>query len=284
IIMVDEPGRILENNKDTELKYSNEDPNKVYKDIQKDSKNRRTWDKKMLDFGFNIMESLIEYSNPFTTALAVFIALFFGFVHSLTTGHGKTMMISYMLNRRVNFTTILLYISIIAFSHIIIMTGIGILSLLAFKWLGETYNILNTMPFIGAVIFLIISLFAIKEGVQELKKKQTKEYEQPKNKYSFLLTGFMIGLAPCPISLGVVYWSVFAVTKYNLNIVFMLMVMFIFGIGIFTALILIAMLVTRTRLLIESKFNKLSSLIPISSGLLMLIVAIIYIVATFPFR
>lgn len=263
-----------------EVKYSTDDPDIIHKEIHENKVDTRKWDKKALDFGFSFAESFIKNNNPMALIIIILVALFFGFVHTFTTGHGKTIMISYVLNKSAKFINISAFILIIAFSHVVMMTALGMLSLLALEWIGDTYNILNIMPFVGACIFLIISLFAIKEGMHELKG--IKESIPDKSKYGFLLTALLIGLAPCPFSLGIVYWSVSMVSEYGYNIAFMIMVMFAFSIGIILALSVIAFVVMKTKRAFTGKFSSFKKYLPLITGVIMLIIAIIYLINNFP--
>jgi ABC-type nickel/cobalt efflux system permease component RcnA len=261
---------IEETNTDDEL------ANKSFDRLKETNNNRRSFMQKMLNSLYNIIEDNMNDANPLSKIILFFVIALLGFLHAFQQGHGKTVMVSYLINKNKSFLYAFLYSSIITIAHITTVTVLGILSMMVIERLSEAYNIIvSLLPLIGASLLLIISVFVIKEGINEVKENHNISRVKGKD-YGFLFTGLLIGIAPCPIGLALVGFAIY----FNIGYFGLIVIMVNFGIGILTALTLIALVVSLTKKFSFKKFSPIIKYTPLVSGILMLIFALIMIITS----
>ncbi len=261
-----------------EINTDDELANESFDRLKETNNNRRTVMQKILNNLYNIIENKMNDSNPISRIIMFLVIALLGFLHAFQQGHGKTVMVSYLINKNKSFIYAFLYITIVSIAHITTVTVLGIFSMMVIERLSEAYNVIvSILPLIGAFLLLVISIFVIKEGMNEIKEDHNSLPTGVKGKdYGFLITGLLIGIAPCPIGLALVGFAIY----FNLGYLGLIMLMINFGLGILTALTIIALVVTLTKKLSFRKFSGIIKYTPLISGILMLIFALITIISS----
>ena len=274
-----EGNTLKENPIEQEFDFDDDLANKRYEELKRGGKTpSRTRLSKLMNKALSFVDERIDDPNIFIRLLIFFPILLLGFLHAFESGHGKTILASYLIHTRRNFFDALIFSVITAFAHIGTVTLIGFLSIRLIETMGNTYNIVIYMPIIASIIMLIIGIFIIREGIINLKGSSKDIEEKYKkrglgNRMGFLLSGFLIGIVPCPIGLGIVSW-ILAHNKHG----WLLPMMLIYGLGILISLLLVASVILITKRTSFNKFRKLSKVAPLVSGIFMIISAIVIII------
>ncbi len=256
--------------------------NESFSKIKESSDKRRSFLQKTLNNLYSIIEEKMDDNNLGSMIIIFLVVALLGFIHAFQQGHGKTIMVSYLINKNKNFLYALLYSAIVTVAHISTVTILGILSMMVIDRLSEAYNVIvGILPIVGAVLLVIVSIFIIKEGINEIKARDESSSNDTKGRgkkreYGFLFTGLLIGIAPCPIGLALVSFAIY----FKIGYFGLIMLMISFGIGILSALTLVALVVTLTKKYSFSKFAGIIKYTPLVSGILMLVFALIMIISS----
>lgn len=207
--------------------------------------------------------------------MLIIISFTIGMLHTLAPGHGKTIIISYLLGKKAKIKDLITISVTASLTHI---SGILILSILFLFFIPKSTKInLSTHIELGAgILILLFGIYMIVKYYKDLKhmikhKKGlhlncTHNHVNLDKKESFM-AGFLSGLAPCPTS-----WSLFLVF-IGLNLYSKAFIYAIsFGLGTMLTLFMIGLIFMKTKKILktDSKRSKISIYLPILSALLIL--------------
>jgi ABC-type nickel/cobalt efflux system permease component RcnA len=211
------------------------------------------------------MDKLFTVDFSFGGLLLLFISVFaLGFLHALSPGHGKGILIAYLTEGNKNFFHALGFIITFTVTHLIdvVLMAFG-LSLFASFF---NYDVIsNILKIVGSVGLVVISVIMITKGVLQIKNKENPKQENIiNNKKSIILMGFLTGLAPCWFG-----WAILSMLFRIEKIEFVPLIISIFGLGIFVFLLAVAIATFMVRHVAYDIFSKLSRYSMLISGVLL---------------
>jgi nickel/cobalt transporter (NicO) family protein len=220
--------------------------------------------------------------------LAIFIIAFsvfiLGFLHALQAGHGKTILVAYLVEQKKTYRDALRFVTIFTVTHLIdiVFLGVAYYFLVGTLITGDLSNLIVLLSLIG---LLIVATYLLITGLRQYRNPSTapsvnedtipvhseKESDKPKKKkWSPLLVGFLVGLVPCPFG-----WGLFFFLVSIDQIGWILPLIGIFGVGIWVCLALFGFVTIYAKGKLFHRFSKLAPLSQIISGGLMLIFTIL---------
>lgn len=199
-----------------------------------------------------LYNKIIEYSK--SEKMFIFVVIFsviFGILHSFTPGHGKTLIISYLVGSNPKIKDIFLLAITTAVTHVSDILILSIVFLVVPVSLKNKY-----FDSITLVAALLIILFGIKILIDNIWKKHDEHHhhhhdalvhnhehshgshihhhEHHDSKKKIMTLGFLAGLAPCPtawalfsvlIALKLYYYAFISVLSFSIGLVLTLLVM-----------------------------------------------------------
>lgn len=147
-----------------------------------------------------IIEKIDILLNNHTELIGIILfalTFFYGLIHSLGPGHGKTLIISYVIKENLNFTKILLLSSMIAYSQAILAYLIVkfIINLSNQASMFLFYNLDNKTRLISSIFIILIGFYNI---FHLIKNKNHEEITINNDKKNLFLFSLSIALCPCP--------------------------------------------------------------------------------------
>ncbi|MBN1351514.1 sulfite exporter TauE/SafE family protein [candidate division KSB1 bacterium] len=239
------------------------------------------------------------------------IVFVLGFIHAVSAGHGKGILISYLLDANHQFGHALRFIFIFTLTHLVDVIFLGIGALVIASSI-DPETVTPILQRIGGIGLVIIALIQIGYGVRKLRKPLPEPCEQPGAFTKFLtfvkefttpskkkrrdavennpgnsqsakkgsawLAGLLAGLAPCPFG-----WAIFMLLWKIGKIEFIFILIPVFGLGIFASLFAFSIFILLFRkgaLHLAKGAEKYSILV---SGILLLIFAIYFLMPGYTF-
>jgi len=236
------------------------------------------------NFISKISQAFINYyQNSLLLALA--IAFLLGLFHTLEAGHSKAILASYLLNQAINFKKALIYVIAFTLTHIADILILGIIFLIVDSFV-DIFSKLNLLQAFSLYALLFISLYLFFHHLAHLVKHKLSPKHQhhhhpqphlPKTKKSSfknqLIMGFVTGLSPCLMG-----WSIFMIVLSTKKIWTIFPIILAFGLGIFTALMLIALLTIKLKFKLFKKYPWIGTLSPLISSLMLIFFALLLII------
>ena len=215
------------------------------------------------------LEELKNTNNKALFFMLCFLAFLYGIIHALGPGHGKTILINWILSSSQKKKTILLTsvfsVMLHAFSSIFII-GVTYLVLNQFFSM-DSEKIQNFLKIPSGIILILVGIYFIIHVILEMrKKKEQKENQIVKKEIHSFWVIFSIGIVPCPISTLIMVFSL-SQGLFFYGIIFVLF----FAIGMGMSLLTLGLMtyVFREKLLFP-KFKKIEVffyfILPILAG------------------
>lgn len=228
-------------------------------------------------------------NNPTYLVTALVLVFFAGFIHSLTPGHGKSIITAYLIGtQRKKYKDILILGTSITVSHTILIFILGFF-LLAFSQLFTVNSILPFFTVATAFIMTYLGLSLLRQSYrtytnknpnahdhgflehehkldQQLIKRRSEKQQFGTMQLFFI--GLSGGLIPCVEALSLLIFA--AKAGYTL---FGLIMVLSFSVGLASAIILIGLLITRGKqnLSFLEKYSRLFQImVPLVIGLLVI--------------
>ncbi len=233
----------------------------------------------------------IDITSPFVFFTFAGLLILAGTLHSLTPGHGKTLISTVILTKRKrNFFDLIILALSLTFSHtlIVFLVGISVFLLQKIEYLN---TIVKQFEIFGYVIFFFLGLYLVFQGMQNRKhylydarsgysETGHSHLNLPKNfrirtRRDILWVGFVGGITPC-INATVVFTFFLIQGEIMLGILAVLL----YSIGIAVGIILIGTTIFYgfKKLNLENKLgDKLEYILPIFGGTLIILLSIFYI-------
>lgn len=232
--------------------------------------------------------------SPLWLPVVLGLSLLLGGLHALTPGHGKTLVAAYLIGSRGTIKHAVLLGGIVTFTHTASVIVIGLLALLASQFivptvLGPALEIASGLLvlFLGAQ--LLLGRWSAWRGLHhhhhhDHDHDHDHHHPLPEQvKLSDLLTlGISGGLVPCPEALGIMLIAV------GLNRILLgLGVIVAFSLGLAAVLIVIGVLLVRSRTLLD-RFGQVGgrwqTLLPLVSAVIVTVLGVgIVVKGVWPF-
>lgn len=225
----------------------------------------------------NKIKENINKNEGLPFVFLVLLAFALGFMHSLTPGHGKSMIASYLVGDKatvkdafiLSFSTAIthvldVFIIMILFIFLIEKTALGVIT--------------NYLVSVSAVLFFLFSINGFSKAIKEFKHKKFHQHhkshshaQNQKHSHKPILLGIITGLAPCPMA-----WALFLLA-ISLNRIYLgLFMLTAFSLGIILTILLLSLIVLKLKMKI-SKFKSIGLYLPILGYASMLIFSILLI-------
>lgn len=213
-------------------------------------------------------------------AVTCFMVFLLGMLHTLEAGHSKSILASLLLDKRVNLHQGIIYAVVFTITHI---SDILILSIL-FLFVNSFTNLYTKLPYLQILsgwLLLIVSLILFFKTVFKtligVEKNHNHSYlykDFKKSSYPFdfkkqLFLGFLTGIAPCLFG-----WSIFLIILTTHKIWTVLLIIPSFGLGIFTALVLVILIVSKFKSIFYNRLTFLGKWSPVISSSLLVFFAL----------
>lgn len=226
-----------------------------------------------------------------TIFVVLVIAMFLGSLHSLTPGHSKSIMSAILIGKKDSRVKDVFILSAsITFTHTIVIYLLGLLMLV----LDKNALLSKIMPYftiLNISLVIVLGLWLVTKGVRagihqrwhrvhvgnnkELAHVHNHNHDQLKETGSIwgnVLAGASGGLVPCIDAL-----SILIIAASVHMILFGLVIVFFFSLGLATSIIVLGLLVIRTKKLIkiEEKIGeKISIYAPLLTGIVIIFLGI----------
>jgi ABC-type nickel/cobalt efflux system permease component RcnA len=219
--------------------------------------------KKML----RVIKSLLSSPGIISKLLVFFPVFLLGFLHSLESGHGKSVLMAYLVETERTMWDALKFSLTLTLTDIagVIVLGIG-LEMLFLS--GSGYLYMNSIQTIGAWILLILGAVLFGRALYRYVYPWQAWHEAPH--HHTVTLGFLAGLVPCTSG-----WALILTVISLDQTKWIVPVVLVFGLGIFLFLMIFSALVLKFRTVLTRKMPRLVRISPILSGLLIVLVACI---------
>lgn len=235
--------------------------------------------------------------SPWLMVAALGIALVLGGLHALTPGHGKTLVAAYLIGSRGTAAHAVVLGGIVTFTHTASVIVIGLLALLASQFIVP--NILvPSLEILSGLLVVLMGMRLLWARWQALKNNDGHahgdEYDHHHHEHDhhhhehnhthhhhlpervslgdLLTLGISGGLVPCPEALGIMLIAI------GLNrILFGLGLIVAFSLGLAAVLIIIGILLVRSKLLLErlgGVGGRWQHLLPVASAIIVTILGV----------
>lgn len=213
----------------------------------------------------SLINNSLKNESLNTYLILLIITFIYGLVHSMGPGHGKTLIITYSLQEKIDFERILVSSFLIAYLQgcISFLLVIFIINLSSITSLSLFYDLDSITRIVSSIIIFIIALFTL-YNLFLTNKKVKEEKIVIKNLF---LSSFLIGLFPCSGVISVLLF--FKSFEYNGNLIPLVISM---STGVFISIFFSGYLTNKLKyLLIKNENFKIYKVFSISLALLLLI-------------
>ena len=215
-----------------------------------------------LDRCLNRIKALFE-DEDFLPKLLIFVFVFMlGILHAFEPGHGKSILISYLIDHDKHMKDALRFSASLTITHLLDVILLG-LAFKLFSLMSDVSKYIGLVQKIGVYVLLVVSIFML---IRQFHPQKTLPHSPKKG----VILGIIAGLAPCTIG-----WALM-ITIITLNqINWMIPIIIVFGAGIFTSMMTLSFIVLKLKKKLFSKSFGLMRLAPILSSLILFIIALI---------
>jgi len=198
--------------------------------------------------------------NPFGKSLLLFLlfSFLYGIIHAIGPGHGKSVVISYFLNRRGKLMHGVLMGNLITAVHV----ASGAMVVLVMALFLNTTRLIDfdaaspTLEAISYSLIILVGLYLLFHTSMEIrggKLLSDQEETSMANKKEMLVTAIVTGLIPCPGAALILLFSiVMGVTLQGIMAMFFIAL----GMGLTTTVFALLTIGTRHSIMATAKHNK----------------------------
>lgn len=204
-----------------------------------------------------------------------------GLLHTLEAGHSKVILASSMVSKAMSLKRGLVYATVFTVTHLADILIMGLLLLVASNYV-DIYSKFSMLQVFSSYAFFFLALFMLlRSGSNYIKglvhvppDPHTHEHDHGHShalddKTGFkeqLMIGFVTGLAPCVFG-----WSIFMLVLSTKNIWTIFPIFLSFGAGIYIALAIVVLVISKFKSPMFSKFSTLSNISPLISSAILVI-------------
>jgi len=211
---------------------------------------------------------LLFEKDDLASLIMIFVFIYvLGVLHAFESGHGKSILISYLVEHDKGMKD--------AFIFSIIMTGTHLLDVIilsvVFKIIsmtGDIYNYVNNIQKIGAAVLLLMGIYYL---IKNFVPKSNYDNESGYQKAAWL--GLIAGLAPCTIG-----WAIMVIMLSIGKINLVIPVVIFFGLGIWTTLLFFSFVVVKIKQKFVSRIKSLTRVTSVASALMLIAIAIMLLI------
>lgn len=246
------------------------------------------WNRDFVNFYNDLINQVkkIDYTNPYLIIIASIILFIAGALHTITPGHGKSVLAAFLIGKSESkVKDVFILASSITLSHTLVIYLLGFV-LLFWKITDSTNQAILFIEKISAWIMVFLAFLMIYRGYESfrleklkknlgIKKKNKLKISDKSSNYDLFIAGISGGLIPCIDALTILILFI-GLGQTALGLYFV----FIFSLGLALTIILIGLSLVygKKKLNLESRFgNMANTYFPVFSGIVILIVAIIYL-------
>jgi len=180
--------------------------------------------------------SNLEKEDFFSITLLLILSFFLGIIHSLTPGHGKAIIVSYLAGTKAKYKDALTLGLSTGITHIFDVLVVMVIVFFIFKSI-DLSNFTSQLSKLSALLIIGFGVYglrgAIKEHIHNKHHEQGEAHSHSHthghehHKHKPLLLGIFTGLAPCPMA-----WILFllAVSLNKLVLGFLMVIIFSLGV------------------------------------------------------
>lgn len=217
-------------------------------------------------------------------SLLVMMILVFalGALHTLEAGHSKAILASAMLHKKMSLKRGLAYAAVFTATHIGDIIIMGIIFAVASNFF-QFYAKFTQLGTYAGYVLLITAIYILIKNIKDYRhnlKHKHGDHEHGEHTHTHdldtnisfkeqLFLGFITGIAPCLFG-----WSIFMLVVSTGKMWNLVPVILFFGLGIFSALSLTVFVISKLKNKTYGKFEKLSEISPILSGIFLIIYAL----------
>ncbi len=197
-------------------------------------------------------------TTPETFTGLLLFAFSLGFLHTLEAGHSKSILAGLAIDPSVSFLKLLSFIGIFIVTHILDIVVLAVV----FLSIGSVVDIYAYLPKIQTLTAYLITGIGFLMLYRSYRHIHTHHHEEKR----IYLLGFVSGLAPCLAG-----WSLLFMVlgKYPLSLIFPVIASFAGGIAVM--LLIVSIVVYKSRTLAVSRFHAVSHIAPKLSAVFVLL-------------
>ncbi len=206
------------------------------------------------------IKELFDSGSFFNISLIFIFIYFLGILHAFESGHGKSILISYLMEKERKISDGVKFSAFLSITHLIDVVILVVL-FKVFSLVGESQKFIFLIQKAGAYILLAVALFYLVQNL--LPKKSCRRYK------SGGVLGIIAGLAPCTIGWALMI-MIISIDKVN----WLIPIIVVFGLGIFSTLVVFSYLIIKLKDKIIGDSERISKYAGIASSLVLLIIAL----------
>jgi ABC-type nickel/cobalt efflux system permease component RcnA len=193
------------------------------------------------DFGFQAtihgkIISTLEKEDFFSITLLLILSFFLGIIHSLTPGHGKAIIATYLAGTKAKYKDALTLGLSTGITHVFDVLIVMVIVFFIFKSI-DLSNFTNQLSKLSALLIIGFGVYGLRGAIKEYMHHKHHEHSKPhshphthehkNHEHKPLLLGIFTGLAPCPMA-----WILFllAVSLNKLILGFLMVLAFSLGV------------------------------------------------------
>lgn len=232
--------------------------------------------------------NVLKGGKQTTWPLTLLLVFLLGMLHSLESGHSKTILAALLINKNISLRRSFGYAAVFTITHVADILLLGILFISA-NLFFNLYSLLPHLQIFALYALLFIATYLlIKSSTHYIQHKLGYEHEHHHHHHHHhdhehehgsasasddfkhqLYIGFIVGLAPCLFG-----WSIFMLFLSTGLTWFIIPLILAFAFGIFLSLVLISMAIVKLKDHFMDRIGWLGDISPIISALLLLIFAL----------
>ncbi|MFH1637035.1 MAG: sulfite exporter TauE/SafE family protein [Candidatus Woesearchaeota archaeon] len=218
---------------------------------------------------FNIV---VDYAKSGKASLLLIILLSFvlGAMHTMSPGHGKSVIVSYLLGKHANVKNVLLIAVSTALTHI---SDVFVVSLLLLFLIPPFMKpiLSEYLSIISAALILVFGIYLL---VKNIRHHYHKHHHHHTRK-GLVIAGVIVGLAPCPTA-----WALYLVL-INMGMYFRAFISIVsFGLGLLLTISVLGILFIKAKKLLKfiPEESKLVKYLPLGSSILIIAIGLMLLV------
>lgn len=202
------------------------------------------------------------FAAPTMAGLALILAVMYllGLFHAMSVGHGKTMLASYLVDGERTIWQGIRFAAVLTMTHLadVILLGVVFKLFSGFSFAAAWTEYLQVIAVVGLVL---LSLYVLIRAIRGFAVCRLGDTTAAATQRPTLMMAFLLGLAPCTFG-----WAIFLVLLSLGKVAWVLPLLGAFGLGIFSCLLLVVVVVGVLRMQATRRFTWVARVAPLVSG------------------